>query len=99
MESSLQHTALVALVACEILASRAEIEPASPVLIGGFLTTGPPGKSVPVSQNNKCLCVFCKQIKHRHTTLRKYLKPLDRTFSSGYMYILPQLKCFFKKTA
>ena len=44
MESSLQHRDLVALVACEILASGAEIEPASPALIGGFLTTGPPGK-------------------------------------------------------
>ena len=31
--------------ACGILVSRPGIKPASPVLVGGFLTTGPPGKS------------------------------------------------------
>ena len=32
-------------VACGILVPRSVIEPASPALEGGFLTTGPPGKS------------------------------------------------------
>ena len=31
--------------ACEILVPRSGIEPTSPALLGGFLTTGPPGKS------------------------------------------------------
>ena len=31
--------------ACGILVPRPGIEPASPALAGGFLTTGPPGKS------------------------------------------------------
>ena len=32
--------------ACGILVPQPEIEPASPVSEGGFLTTGPPGKSL-----------------------------------------------------
>ena len=32
-------------MACGILVARPGIEPASPVLEGGFFTTGPPGKS------------------------------------------------------
>ena len=35
-------------MACGILVSQAGIEPVSPVLEGGFLTTGPPGKSLHV---------------------------------------------------
>ena len=33
------------LAACRILVPRPGIEPTSPALEGGFLTTGPPGKS------------------------------------------------------
>ena len=38
---------LSCLVACGILVPRPGIEPESPALEGGFLTTGPPGKSLP----------------------------------------------------
>ena len=40
---SLQH---VALIACGILVPCPGTEPMSPALEGGFLTTGPPGKSL-----------------------------------------------------
>ena len=33
-------------VVCGILVPRPGIEPLSPVLVGGFLSTGPPGKSL-----------------------------------------------------
>ena len=49
---ALEHTGPVVAVrglscpaACAILVPRPGIEPASPALAGGFLTTGPPGKS------------------------------------------------------
>ena len=37
---------LICPAACGILVPRPGIEPASPALEGGFLTTGPPGKSL-----------------------------------------------------
>ena len=49
---ALEHTGSVVVArklscptACGILVSRPGIKPASPALKGGFLTTGPPGKS------------------------------------------------------
>ena len=41
---ALEHVDSV-VAACGILVPRPGIEPASPALEGGFLTTGPPGKS------------------------------------------------------
>ena len=43
--------------ACGILVSRPEIEPKSPALQGGVLTTGPPGMSPKIAQ---LYCVFWK---------------------------------------
>ena len=42
---------LVAPKACGILIPQPGIEPVSPALEGGFLTTGPPGKSL---HSNSC---------------------------------------------
>ena len=48
---------LICPVACEILVPRPGIEPSSTALEGGFLTTGPPGKS-PCD----CFCVGSLQV-------------------------------------
>ena len=47
---ALECTGLSCPMACGILFPRPGVNPASPALEGGFLTTGPPGKS--------CLCSF-----------------------------------------
>ena len=41
---SLRHVAFVAPTACGILVPQPGIEPVSPAMAGGFLTTVPPGK-------------------------------------------------------
>ena len=45
-------------VACGILVPQPGIKPVSPALEGGFLTTGPPGKSLIVFISLRCLHVF-----------------------------------------
>ena len=45
--------------ACGIILDQGSIEPVSPALAGGFLTTAPPGKSLAVSNFENEERVFC----------------------------------------
>ena len=57
--------------ACGILVPQPGIEPASPALEGGFLTTGPPGKSVSSVFYSKMFC--CPQLGNLCTFINLFL--------------------------
>ena len=58
--------------------SRRAIEPVSPALAGGFSTTGPPGKSAPVST----MGIVLEAIPQGQGLLRAFALPLELEDSS-----------------
>ena len=69
------------------------LEPVSPALAGGFLTTAPPGKPPFIFIKSVMLHVsplFKNQIKH-HQTLRNNLITLALELSRNHIHFLPGL--------